>query len=190
VSLRTLEDEFGDKLTVNWRGYMLRPQQRATSLEKFTGYTASWARPESMPGSPVFAYPWSSAEPPTPWSLPSGIAVKAAARQQRFTDYHLALMKAYFEQHRDPGSRSTLFEVAVELGLDQVRFEADLDDPVLEEELQKDFAEARELGITGIPTVVVDGDVLTLPGAQELDLYRHIVNRRLKQVQAEQGRQE
>jgi len=49
-----------------------------------------------------------------------------------------------------------------------------------------DHNAAVELGITGVPTVLVDGEI-PVPGAQDLRFYRHIIERRLEQAQGSRG---
>ena len=68
--------------------------------------------------------------------------------------------------------------VAVDSGLDRERFLADLGDESLSSEVIADHNEALQMGITGAPTVVVD-DILPIPGAQDLEFYRNVVNKRM-----------
>ncbi len=142
-------------------------------MEKFVRYTHSWQRPASAPGAPVFR-PWSTDAPPPSHSIPPNVAVKAAARQGAFEAYHLALMRAYFEQNRCVTDRATIAAVAGECGLDVPAFLADLDDPALEAEVVADHTEAVEAGVTGVPCVIVN-DVFPLPGAQDANVYEQIV---------------
>ena len=81
---------------------------------------------------------------------------------------------------------ATLLDVAGECGLDRMRFEADLADEQIERAVLKDHNEAFELGITAVPTVLVDGDV-AVPGAQDLRFYRHVIERRLALARGTHG---
>ena len=101
----------------------------------------------------------------------------------RFDEYHLALMDAYFYSSRNVTDRETIVDVARACGLDAARFERLLDDPKLVAEVHADFREAIERGVTGVPTVVVDGE-LAVPGAQDIELYRHLIRRRLQMRQS------
>jgi predicted DsbA family dithiol-disulfide isomerase len=163
----------------------LRPAPSAKPLEKFRRYTESWKVPASQPDSGDFRV-WSTDEAPPSHSVPPNVAVKAAAAQGRFDRYHLALMRAYFFENRNVTDRTTLLAVADECDLDRVRFEADLADEQIERAVLRDHNEAFELGITAVPTVLVDGDV-ALPGAQDLRFYRHVIERRLAQVGGTRG---
>ena len=82
--------------------------------------------------------------------------------------------------------RATLLDVAGRCELDLVRFEADLADEQIARAVLADHNEAVELGITGVPTVLVDGEI-PVPGAQDLRFYRHIIERRLELARGSRG---
>ena len=148
-------------------------------MDKFRRYTESWKVPAAQPDAGEFRV-WSTDEAPPSHSVPPNVAVKAAAVQGRdaFERYHLALMRAYFYENRNVTDTTTILDVAAACGLDMVRFEADLADEAIARSVLADHNEAFELGITGVPTVVVDG-VLPVPGAQDLRFYRHVIEKRL-----------
>jgi predicted DsbA family dithiol-disulfide isomerase len=177
VRLDQLEREYPKATTISWRAFLLRPQPEPRSLEAFRRYTESWRRPAVQAGGGRFR-PWSTDEAPPSHSLPPNVAVKAAARQNAFQRYHLALMDAYFWGNRNVTATQTLIDVAAACGLDVDRFTADFHDAELEREVIRDYQEALARGITAVPTVVVD-DEWQLPGAQDLEFYRRVVERRL-----------
>jgi predicted DsbA family dithiol-disulfide isomerase len=177
VCLDRVQEEVGDALRVEWRSYLLRPEPRVTTPEKFRDYTRSWARPAAQPDAGTFRE-WASDEPPPSHSVPSAVATKAAARQgpEAFERFHRALMHAYFARNLDVSSRATILLVAAECGLDDARMQRDLDDPALVEAVLADHREAMELGITAVPSVVLEGG-FQLPGAQESAVYLRVVER-------------
>jgi len=183
VRLATVEKEFADEIVIEWKSFLLRPEPRDVPIERFRRYTESWNRPAAQENAGRFQV-WSSDEAPPSHSVPPNVAVKAAARMGRFDKYHLALMDAYFYSNRNVTDRGTIVDVAHECGIDTVPFERLLDDPELVGEVHADFRAAIERGVTGVPTVVVDGE-LVVPGAQDIDLYRHLIRRRLQMRQAE-----
>lgn len=185
MRLAAIAKEFGDQVAIEWKSFLLRPEPRQVSLERFRRYTESWRRPAEQPGGGRFRV-WSTDEGPPSHSVPPNVAVKAAGRLGRLEDYHLALMDAYFYANRNVTDRGTIMDVARECGLDTGAFERLLDDPDLVGEVQADFREAMDRGITGVPTVVVDGE-LAVPGAQDLDFYRHLVRRRLEMKRDARG---
>lgn len=133
--------------------------------------------PAAQPDAGKFRV-WSTDEAPPSHSVPPGVAVKAAARQGAFDRYQLAVMRTYFYDNRNVTDRATLLEVARACELDPARFEADLEDEEVLRSVLADHHEAVELGISGVPTVLVDGEV-PVPGAQDLRFYRHVIERRL-----------
>ena len=177
MRLAALEEEYGSRLSVMWRSFLLRPDPTTKSLEKFRKYTESWMVPASQPDAGEFRV-WATDEAPPSHSVPPNVAVKAASRQGEFDRYHLALMGAYFRDNRNVTAESTLVDVARDCGLDVERFTADLHDSTLDRAVRADHNAAVEAGITGVPTVVVDG-VVPVPGAQDLTFYRHIIEKRL-----------
>jgi predicted DsbA family dithiol-disulfide isomerase len=176
VRLAKLEQEFPDTLEVVWKAFLLRPYEEPKPLDKFRRYTQSWLRVAEQADAARFRV-WSTDEDPPSHSVPPAIAVKAAARQGRFDRYHLALMDAYFYANRNVTALATMLDVAADCGLERERFLADLADEALARAVVADHNEAIGMGITGVPNVVVDG-VLPIPGAQDIDFYRHVVRRR------------
>lgn len=79
-------------------------------------------------------------------------AVEAAGRQGRFWEMHDAL---YARQ--PPLTRDHVLEAAESLGIDMDRFMRDLDDPDLRSHIDEDLADGRRNGVTGTPTIFIDG---------------------------------
>jgi predicted DsbA family dithiol-disulfide isomerase len=99
-----------------------------------------------------------------------------AAEQGRQLDMVEALHRAHFTDGVDLGSHAALAAVAGGLGLDETAAHAYLDGTTGgTEHVRADLAEARELGITSVPTFVIAGkyavtgaqDAITLRGALE-----------------------
>ncbi|MFI5893278.1 DsbA family protein [Actinoplanes sp. NPDC051513] len=89
-----------------------------------------------------------------------------AAGQDRQADMLDALQRAHFTDGIDIGSRQALAQVAGSIGLDRGAAFAYLSSPAGTEAVNADLAEARELGITSVPTFVIDGKY-AIQGAQE-----------------------
>lgn len=142
-------------------------------------------RPAAQPDAGEFRV-WASGESPPSHSIPSAVAVKAAAKQGAFDRFHLALMHAYFARNLDVSSRRSILVVAAECDLDMAMLERDLDDTSLVETVIREHNEAVELGITGVPCVVLDGG-FQLPGSQERAVYRNVIGRLLSRVAPAQG---
>jgi predicted DsbA family dithiol-disulfide isomerase len=173
------------ELELVWKSYLLRPHAEPKPLEKFRRYTESWMRPAAQADAPEFRV-WATEENPPSHSIPSAVAVKAAGRQGAFDRYHLALMHAYFTRNLDVSARDNIVLIARECGLEMAGFERDLDDRALVDAVIAEHNEAVELGITGVPCVVLDGGFM-LPGSQERAVYVSIVRRLISRQAASQG---
>lgn len=87
-----------------------------------------------------------------PNAFGAAVAAGAAARQGKFFDYIDIL---YLNQ--DKLDRQSLISFAKGLGLDLKKFEADLSDPAIVEEIQQDISEGKEVEVGGTPTIFVNG---------------------------------
>lgn len=69
-----------------------------------------------------------------------------------------------------------MLDVAEGAGLDPVAAGAALDDETLAAAVRAEEREARELGITAVPTMIVNGRYL-IPGAQEPETYAKLLRK-------------
>ncbi len=99
-------------------------------------------------------------------------AAMAAGAQGKFWQMHDVI----FANQRAL-SREELVGYAGQLGLDVYRFQAELDSGAYRAAVERDAAEAAELGIRGTPTFLVNGRKLT--GAQPLERFKEAVERAL-----------
>jgi protein-disulfide isomerase len=82
----------------------------------------------------------------------AAVAALAAHRQGKFWEYHQKLLDEEGEVGRD-----VFVRFAKELGLDEQKFVADLDDPKLAEQVREDMTLAVHVGVTGTPGFFVNG---------------------------------
>ena len=80
------------------------------------------------------------------------IGAEAAGRQGRYWEMHDALYG-----REPPIDESALLEIAASLGLDMQRFERDRREPALRQRVNEDLADGRRNGVTGTPTIFIDG---------------------------------
>jgi len=79
-------------------------------------------------------------------------ATEAAARQGRFWEMHDRLY-----EEEPPLAEEQVFEIAAALGLDMERFRRDLDSDETRRRVDEDLADGKRNGVTGTPTIFVDG---------------------------------
>jgi protein-disulfide isomerase len=109
-------------------------------------------------------------------SMNAALAARAAQDQGKFWDYHDLLYENQYAGFSD----ERLVELAREAGLDVERFEEDLASGRFEQAVAEDFREGQEMGITGTPTFIINGNVLA--GMQPLEVFESAIE------QAEQER--
>ena len=80
--------------------------------------------------------------------------LEKSARTQEFTH---EVFKAYFEGCLDIGKESVLFEIAQKVGLSKKEVEDCLKNPLYQKGFADNWAEARKLDISGVPTFIVNG---------------------------------
>ncbi len=76
---------------------------------------------------------------------------------ERWADFDEAIYAALWQEGRDIGDRDVLADLADGVGLDGEEIRRAIDDEELRERLDERFAEARQRGVTGVPTFAYDG---------------------------------
>ncbi|NUR05810.1 MAG: DsbA family oxidoreductase [Nocardioidaceae bacterium] len=82
--------------------------------------------------------------------------VHLGARHGRQGEVKDRLMRAYFTEGEPVGDRDALLRIAVDAGLDEAEAARVLDGDDHADDVRADEAEARSLGITGVPFFVLD----------------------------------
>lgn len=80
------------------------------------------------------------------------------------------LLSAHFERGLDTGDRQVLATLAAEVGLDEAEVQETLGSTAYTEEVNADIAQARQLGISGVPFFVIDGKY-GISGAQPAEAF-------------------
>lgn len=96
---------------------------------------------------------------------PAALAALAAGEQGKFWEFHDKLFSA---AQLNPQIIST---IGRDLGLDMAKFDNDMRSPMLRQKLGKDMSDAQKAGVTGTPTVYINGRKLkqrSLQGFQML----------------------
>ena len=82
---------------------------------------------------------------------PAALASMAANEQGKFWEYHDRL---YAESNIAPAS---IDKIAVDLGLDMDKFKKDMKSTRLQETVAGDVKDAGRIGVTGTPTIFING---------------------------------
>ncbi len=85
---------------------------------------------------------------------PSAKAALAAYKQGKFWEFHDELFKS------EKLSNEVINNIAVDLGLDMAQFNKDMNSPEIRQMIQKDLMDAQKAGVTGTPTIFINGKKL------------------------------
>ncbi len=177
MRLDEIAAEYGDDVNIEWRSFLLRPQPEERTMEAFTAYTSSWARPASLEPRATFNQ-WSGQADPPSHSMPSAVAGKVAATfgPELYDAFHHRAMDAYFTRNLTISDRSVLLDIAEEAGIDRAEFEQRWDErnTELTNEVIDDHNDALDAGVSGVPAIVVD-DTHLVVGAVETEYYREVI---------------
>jgi protein-disulfide isomerase len=79
-------------------------------------------------------------------------AALAAHRQNRFWEFHVRLV-----ENLGKIDDAKIHDIAKELNLDSEKFKSDLQDPDIQDLIDRDVQDGRLAKITGVPTIFVNG---------------------------------
>lgn len=118
-----------------------------------------------------------------PNALAAHSSAEAAARQDKFWEYHDLL---YEEQKvwstAASTERSTVFEgYAARLGLDLEQFKSDMTDPEVRAVIDADVKEGKSIGATGTPTFVLNGKKLDKT-SPDVDAFSKLIDEELSKL--------
>ncbi len=85
---------------------------------------------------------------------PSARAALAAHKQGKFWQFHDELFKS------EKLSNELINNIAVDLGLDMAQFNKDMNSAEISRMIEKDLMDAQKVGVTGTPTIFINGKKL------------------------------
>ena len=105
---------------------------------------------------------------------PAALASMAANEQGKFWEYH---DKLFAESKIIPAA---IDEIAISLGLDLEQFRKDINSPKLQKIVAGDIQDAGRLGVTGTPTIFINGRKLK---QRSLQGFQAMIDDEIKKVQ-------
>lgn len=160
MRLRRLQKELGDRLSIEWKAFPLRPVPDPTATFKGTYREAAWKRCGAQAeGDGIVFNLWSRDDYPN-WSLPALEAAKSMALQgeEAFGRLHLKLYEAFFSRGLNIANTNEVVAVVKESGADMDRFLADFESGKARAWVLRDYEEAvTQAGVRAIPTVMLNG---------------------------------
>ena len=111
----------------------------------------------------------------TPNTLDAHRMIHWAGIEDRQMAMAVALFKAYFEDGRDIGDRDVLADLADGLEMDAAVVRRLLDSDADEETILERDKQFRGMGITSVPTFIVNGEH-AVPGAQPPELWIKVID--------------
>jgi len=97
----------------------------------------------------------------------------------RFDSFHEKVFYAYFTECRDIGKLDEILKLAAEEGLDSDELRRAVGEGRYADRLRRARKEASELGITAVPTFLIEGGD-KIVGVQPIDFFRERLRRNLK----------
>jgi protein-disulfide isomerase len=113
-------------------------------------------------------------------SLWAAQAAECAADQGKFWEFHDYLSAHYNDDSIVPFTKNNLINVAKVMNLDMAKFEPCLINDQTLSRVQADTEKAKQLGLVGVPTFLINGQPLII-GAQPIEVFRAVIDRALGQ---------
>jgi predicted DsbA family dithiol-disulfide isomerase len=176
---RALESfERRDAVRVEWKSFQLNPQagpMPGRSIEEYLAVRKGWSPEHSrrmhdhvarMAAEAGLEYRFDKVVVAGTRDAHRLIQLAKSKGETAADRMEETLFRAYFTEGRDIGDRGALAALAGAAGLDPEEARAALDGGAFAAEAERDFLEARQAGVTGVPFYVFDGRY-AVSGAQD-----------------------
>lgn len=179
MRLDKLAEKVGERITIEWRSFLLRVEPKVGDREKFLEYTKSWLNPAEQEPDAHFTV-WASDEDQPSSSVPAQVAHKAVGEfaPDRASDYHHRLLEAYFTENRNIGDGDVLLDLAEEIGIDRAGLAevAVANNDAFTKMVIDEHNGAMQSNVTAVPTVIFE-HAFAVPGAQPVETYERLIER-------------
>lgn len=165
---------YGDRITIDWKAFELRPEPEPTLDPDGEYLHRVWGQsvyPMAEQRGMTLRLP-----PVQPRSRKAFESVAFAREQGRFDAMHQALFRGFFEDGFDIGDDSVLLDIARSVGLDPQALAEALAEGRYTQRVLADEQAAHHMGLSGVPATIVvpdeslGGPPLLVSGAQPLDV--------------------
>jgi len=175
VRLKNIKNDYGEKIEIEPRVFMLRPEPDPTAV--FNDYRRSnWERCNAQSESGDYRMWEGGGDYPICSMTPAQAGIAARAQGPELWDaFHMNLLAAMFTESRDISQIEVLCDVAEKSGLDAGLFRDEVASELHKDQAIREYSEATNRGITGIPSVVVN-DEAVIVGAVPGENYRHVID--------------
>ncbi|PID76182.1 MAG: hypothetical protein CSB22_00465, partial [Deltaproteobacteria bacterium] len=112
-------------------------------------------------------------------ALPAAKAALAADMQGKFWEFHDKL----FAETKLTQEKIT--KIAQSLDLDMKKFEKDSESGAVQQKIQKDLRDAQEAGVTGTPTIFING---RMPQKRNVTSFQALIDSELKKTASQQDK--
>ena len=190
---RALEQRPNHPFTIEWHPFQLNPDmpregmdRRAYLEQKFGGKEGAvrvYSQIEKTAKETGLDIDF-AAMTRTPNTLDAHRVIHWAGIEGRQTPYVYALFRAYFKEGRDIGNHEVLADLADGVGLDAAVIQKLLMTEEDTQNIRDRDAQAREMGVSAVPTFIVNGQH-AVPGAQQPDLWLKVIDDIQSQIDAE-----
>ncbi len=179
MRLDEVKRQLGDRVSIEWKSFLLRVEPKTGDRDKFIEYTKSWLNPAEQEPAATFTL-WSSDEAQPSSSVPAQVAFKAVAQldPDKAMTYHHRLLTAYFTENRNIADSETLLDLAADVGVDRealAQVARDQQDGLAAQVIEE-HNDAINSQVTAVPTVVLE-HAFGVPGAQPVDTYIRLIER-------------
>lgn len=181
---RALDERPGHPFAIEWHPFRLNPDmppggmdRRAYLEAKFGGReqaVAAYARVAEAAEAAGIPIDFAAIER-TPDTLDAHRLIHWAGIEGRQGDVVHRLFEAYFVQGRDIGEVDVLADIADSAGMDAAAIRRLLASDADTAEIRARDANAREKGVTGVPTFIIANQHV-VPGAQQPDLWVSLID--------------
>lgn len=187
---RALSERPDHPFTIEWHPFRLNPEMPAGGIDRRRYLEAKFGSKQKA--VEAYARVTEAAEAAgltldlaaierTPDTLDAHRLIHWAGIEGRQTEIVRRLFEAYFAEGRDIGARDVLADLADSAGMNAAAVHRLLASDADAEEIRARDANAREKGVTGVPTFIIAGQHV-VPGAQQPELWSRLIDEITTQV--------